>query len=687
MNDLELAQQLIDHGIPVVVCTPRRGWKSGQTVADVVPPAGWNTITAAECDLSKFRPGKDALAMVAGHGLDVVDLDAKAGASPADLPDFHYFGVHRTPSGGWHYFVPSTGYGKQSPLIVGMKAVGDYCGGTEDGASRLLAFLPGSTRPKYPGAHYTIEKQLDIAAALDSAPDERLLAMLVEAGCTRDGATPERAVDDAGAKAFLDRHRTKYARSCKYGRRAVADLLSEADVAATGGRHGWATRSVNRVVELMRSGCATSDDYDRIEAALRRIKPEGGTDIVSVLRWAIANANGTSKCSIHAIADATAVLDGLDGSDGLPERGGDQILDEILAFGSRFIAWPSPEAAIAWVAWVAHTHLIEDFDTTPRLAIIAPEKGSGKTRVLEVTETLVPGPLRAASATTAALFREIAKDDPITVLIDEADAIWAIKGGNEDLRAMLNAGHRRGSDVLRIVGEGASMKTQAFSTFAPVALAGIGDLPDTLMDRSIVIRMKRRSKGEKVEPFRFRSGHEQGRELREALTAWADSIPGLDIPDDLSPLQDRAADVWEPLIAVADAAGGDWPEKVRAAGVAMTTEDTGDMSLRVRLLADLRTIWPDGFDWTSTSELLRLLADLDDAPWAPDGPFGINGITPRKLSGMLRHYDIKPCHDTTKTQRGYLRADLADAWDRYLKAPPVREPSNPSNPSGLEVVA
>lgn len=683
MTDLELAQQLIDHGIPVVICTPRRGWKPGDGRGDVLPPAGWNTIAAAECDLSKFRPGKDILAMVSGHGLDVVDLDAKAGASPEDLPAFDYFGVNRTPSGGWHYFVPSTGFAKASPLIVSGKAVGDYAGGTKQGSSRLLVYLPGSSRPKYAGKHYTVETQLDVAKALDSEPDERLVEMLELAGVSREGSSAEKAVDDPSAKKFLARYRNPSAMSCRYGRRAVADMLAEGDLAASGGRHGWITKVTARIVELMRAGCATSDDFDELERKLHKIKPEGGTDVGRVLAWAIANAaEPVTNCSIHSLTDASDALDAYSGGKDVSE-----LLDIVRAFGSRFIAWPSPEAADAWAAWVIHTHLTDYFDSTPRLAIVAPEKGSGKTRVLEITETLVPNPLRAASTSTPVLFRLIGSDFPPTVLIDEADAIWAVKGGNEDLRAMLNAGHRRGSDVMRMVGEGAAMKAQKFATFAPVALAGIGDLPDTLMDRSVVIRMKRRASHEVVEPFRFRTGQAEGRSIFAAIADWAENVNELPMPEELGEITDRLADVWEPLIAIADLAGDGWPERIRRACLVLSQQDADDVSLRVRLLGDLRQVWPTGFTFTSTSELIRLLTNLDDAPWAPEGPFGVDGITSRKLAGMLRPYGIKPAHDSTKTQRGYRVADLADAWSRYLNTLPPEQASEPSEPSGLEVVA
>src|SRR3954453_17291931 len=179
----EFAQSLIDAGVPVVVV------KSGTLF-----PSGWLTITAAECDLSNFVYGQDDLAAVAGHGGDVVDIDSKAGARPEDLPIFRQYGIVRTPTGGWHFYVPSTGYGQISPLRVAGKVVGDYCGGTRQGGSRRLFYLPGSARlnhsdPRARGIQrgYMVQTPVDLDALFDSDPDDRLIDMLVGAGGSLSG--------------------------------------------------------------------------------------------------------------------------------------------------------------------------------------------------------------------------------------------------------------------------------------------------------------------------------------------------------------------------------------------------------------------------------------------------------------------------------------------------------------------
>ncbi len=141
--------------------------------------------------------------------------------------------------------------------------------------------------------------------------------------------------------------------------------------------------------------------------------------------------------------------------------------------------------------------------------------------MLEVLELLVPRPLRAANMTSAALYRLIAARGP-TVLFDEIDATFGPKAGDhEELRAVLNAGHRRSATVARCVGDGTSMEVQEFPAFAPVALAGIGDLPDTILDRSVVVRMRRRSPAERVAPFRYRDALVDTKPVARRLAAWA----------------------------------------------------------------------------------------------------------------------------------------------------------------------
>jgi hypothetical protein len=186
--------------------------------------------------------------------------------------------------------------------------------------------------------------------------------------------------------------------------------------------------------------------------------------------------------------------------DEMIERGGErlsgaEILNDVRAFLSRFIAYPSEHAKIAHVLWVAHAHLMGAWESTPRIAFLSPEPGSGKTRAMEVTELLVPKPVCAVNVTPAYLFRKVGSEDgPPTILFDEIDTVFGPKAReNEELRALLNSGHRRGAVAGRCVVRGKIVETEEIPSYAAVALAGLGWLPDTILSRSIIVRMRRRA--------------------------------------------------------------------------------------------------------------------------------------------------------------------------------------------------
>ncbi|MFB7571539.1 DUF3631 domain-containing protein [Streptomyces sp. NPDC056165] len=375
---------------------------------------------------------------------------------------------------------------------------------------------------------------------------------------------------------------------------------------------------------------------------------------------------------------------------------GAALLDEVEDFHRRFNVFPTEAAFVAVALWDAHAHLLDCFDSTPRLAFLSPEPGSGKSRALEIVETLVPQPMTAVNASAAALFRSVSNPNGRpTILFDEIDTIFGPKAGdNEELRGFLNAGHRRTGVTYRCIGDGGNQTVQAFPSYAGVAVAGLGNLPDTIMTRSVIIRMRRRARNEHIEPFRARIHEAEGHRLRDRLAEWAEHARGFvmdawpEMPDGVT---DRPADVWEPLLAIADAAGGDWPERARAACVTLVTaskaNDKG--SLGIRLLTDLRDHVMVGIDRLPTVAILDRLNALDDAPWAD-----LHGkpLDNRRLSKMLAEYmtaDNEPIASRNiKTAgsvlKGYYAADLRDAWARYC--PPPSESPLPPLP-GAENVA
>jgi hypothetical protein len=361
-------------------------------------------------------------------------------------------------------------------------------------------------------------------------------------------------------------------------------------------------------------------------------------------------------------------------------RDGAAALDDARAFIARFCALPVEHAYTAVTLWAAHAWALDAFDSTPRLAFLSPEPGSGKTRALEILTRLVPWPMHAVNATPAALFRSVA--DPAsrrTILFDEIDTIFGPKAKeHEELRGLLNAGHRRSGVAYRCVGEGTRQEVAAFPAYAAVALAGLGQLPDTILTRSVVIRMRRRAPHEYVEPYRARIHEPEGKKLGQQLGDWANSAAERMTgawPDMPPGVTDRPADVWEPLLTVADAAGGPWPARARAA-CSWLVRDNADrgISLGIRLLADLRGVF-DGQAALNTADILARLHDLDDGPWAD-----LKGqpLDARGLSRLLSPYDIAPVKvragGTGRPLMGYRAEHLADAWARYLP-PPADDPA------------
>jgi len=351
-----------------------------------------------------------------------------------------------------------------------------------------------------------------------------------------------------------------------------------------------------------------------------------------------------------------------------------QPLDDVLRYLRRFVAYPSEHAAVAHTLWVAHAHAMDAWESTPRIAFLSPEPGSGKSRALEACELLVPAPVNAVNVSVAYLFRKVGSDDGRpTILYDEVDTVFTAKGENEDIRGLLNAGHRKHSVVGRCVVYGKRIETEETPAYCAVALAGLGDLPDTILTRSVVVRMRRRSPTERIEPYRRRDVEAASESLRGRIAAWVGSVfHQLAAARPVFPegVADRDADVWEALLAIADAAGGDWPERGRQAAVALVRASKNTTpSLGVRLLGDIRDVFGTAASMT-TDAILKALHAMEEAPWAD-----LRGkpLDARGLAMRMRPYGVqsKKLRIGSATLQGYERADLADAWERYLSLSPL----------------
>jgi Protein of unknown function (DUF3631)/Domain of unknown function (DUF3854) len=355
-----------------------------------------------------------------------------------------------------------------------------------------------------------------------------------------------------------------------------------------------------------------------------------------------------------------------------PAVDGVQLFDDIAEYLERFVVYPSGWAVTAHAMWIGHAWLLDCWESSPRIAFLSPEPGSGKTRALEITEPLVPNPIHSVNVTPAYLFRKIAEDPRPTILYDEIDAVFGPKAKeNEDIRALLNSGHRKGAMTGRCVIKGKAVETEELPSYCAIALAGLNDLPDTIASRSVLVRMRKRSPVEIVEPWRPRLNLPEALELADRLSRWA--VQNRDRATDLWPempdgIEDRNADIWEALIAVAELAGGHWPKDARCSAVAAITDLSGEEpSLGTELLHDISKVF-EAEDVCSvvTSDLIRKLKEMEESPWMSYG-YGQSGLTARGLSRMLGRYGIrsKNIRCSNGVFKGYERSQFEDAWIRY----------------------
>lgn len=364
-----------------------------------------------------------------------------------------------------------------------------------------------------------------------------------------------------------------------------------------------------------------------------------------------------------------------------------QALDRGEAFVRRFMVMSDHQHA-AVVLWAAHTHMVEALWTTPYLHITSGEYDSGKTRLLfDVLGNVVREPLPTVDTTPADLYRSL-DDLRSTLLLDEVDALFTERPGEtaEAIRRCLNVGYRRSGGLVRRWNM-TNRSHDVFNVFSPKAMAGTGDLPRSLATRSVRIRLKKRLQNEPVEEWIDHEGVSPGQAvpIREALADAAETMERqLAKGRPLMPegVRDRAADIWTPLFAVADAAGEDWSERARRAAVAlMGNANDADASVGIRLLADLREAMHELGDppRVLTAELLERLLAWDDSQWR-HYPYK-EPLDGTSMASLLRRYDVAPrvVRAASGRGRGYWAEHLADAFARYL--PPDRRDAR-DNPHG-----
>jgi putative DNA primase/helicase len=354
-----------------------------------------------------------------------------------------------------------------------------------------------------------------------------------------------------------------------------------------------------------------------------------------------------------------------------------KLLNDIASIIRRFIVC-NEEISHAVTLWIAMTWFIDVVDVAPLAVITAPEKRCGKSVLLSLLGKLTARAITASSISPAALFRAIDKWHP-TLLIDEADTFMK---DNEELRGLLNSGHTRDSAyVIRTVGD--NFTPTKFNTWGAKALAGIGHVADTLMDRAVILELRRKLSNEKSERIRQA---EPGLfdDLRAKLARFSDDYSEQvrqarpPLPESLN---DRAQDNWEPLLAIAMTAGNEWLRIGTTAALKLSGSEGASQTIGTELLSDIQEIFEEKqIDRISTAELIKALCADDEKPWSTYNR-GLP-IKPRQLSKKLKGYDIqsKTVRIGSGTAKGYEKSQFEDAFFRYAASSPeiIRNTSQPA---------
>lgn len=360
-------------------------------------------------------------------------------------------------------------------------------------------------------------------------------------------------------------------------------------------------------------------------------------------------------------------------------------LNAVENFIRRFVVLPRDEHYWIITLWIAHTYFTDHLATTPRLALLSPEYGCGKSRVLELLEALSFTAGKYDYVTRSSLFRFITETmsvsgKPPTLILDELDTVFRAKNddSSETLRQICNSGYRIGAKALITEGEGKNRRATEFHLFAPMAMAGKGDIiPESVKTRGIEIRIHKKLPSQEVEDFHTRAVKSEAQELYEWLQAWSD-LNGRDFETEnvrLAGTDGRSREVWLPLYAVSVLAGEEWEDKFQSA-LALTSmiQSESEEPFERQVLEDCLTVLGQ-HESIRTETLIKGLSEL------PERDYGSlcygKGIDSRWLSKKLGLYDIRPktIRFGESTAKGYYATEIRGAYERYSLSAPIPETS------------
>ena len=362
---------------------------------------------------------------------------------------------------------------------------------------------------------------------------------------------------------------------------------------------------------------------------------------------------------------------------------GAEVLNEVYdALRAHVIA--DIETLHAATLWVCMTWLVDCCTVLPLAVITAPEKGCGKTTLLTAMGRMVCKPLSSSSISPAALFRTIEAHQP-TLLLDETDATFK---ANEELRGIVNSGHTRDNAfVMRTVGE--EFEPKMFSTWCAKALSGIGHMPETIESRAIILKMRRKVKGESVRNIRHTPAATFDG-IKRRLARW--SIDNAGAFSQLAPIMDgmnnRDADNYEPLLAIAMLAGDEWVKRIKIAARVLTATDNDNRSIGVELLDACRTVF--GKNQTPRIHSGVLLSEILQDEESPFLHYNRGApYTLKQMSKKLADYGIrsKSLRVHGVNAKGFEFEQFNDAFSIYLDGEGVLSvtSSQPSTGAGLGV--
>jgi hypothetical protein len=344
------------------------------------------------------------------------------------------------------------------------------------------------------------------------------------------------------------------------------------------------------------------------------------------------------------------------------------LLGDVEKLFKRFFVLPAP-CYLPLALWALATHIFEMFHAFGYVALQSPVRGCGKTRVLEVLEYVCARPWRVHSITPAVIFRKIGGSKP-TLLLDEIEILDSKQKSENTLAviAILNAGYRAGAVVARCAGK--DHKIAEFPVYCPKAFACIGGMPDTISDRCIVVRMQKALPAQKVERFIEHRIAPEAAEIRQRIEPLMfDASNGIrEAYEALPPLtflRDRQEEIWQPLFATLSVLDSSRMAELRHCAIALTaskTADDEDSQTSLKLLVDIRAVWPEGAVHVSSAALVESLRGLGESPWQEFE------LTVRRLAHHLRPFEIssRDVRIGSLILKGYTLADFKSAFERYL---------------------